>query len=69
MAAATKGSGDGYSLLAPPRFELSRPRGRAAHGRGGEDGGGEAAAPDPRLRRHAATPDCRSSCATTPDRR
>ena len=35
MAAATKGRGDGYSLLAPPRFELSRPRGRAAHGRGG----------------------------------
>jgi len=59
MAAVTKGSGDGYSLLAPPRFELSRLRGWAAHGRGGDDGGSEAAAPDPRLRRHAATPDRR----------
>jgi len=55
MAAATKGRGDGYSLLAPPRFELSRLRGRAAHGRGGEDGGGARSAPPP-TRGHAGPP-------------
>jgi len=55
MAAATKGSGDGYSLLAPPRFELSRPRGWAAHGRGGDDGGGAGSAPPP-TRGHARPP-------------